>query len=153
MTLSDFSFRLHGEDKLALVVDANVLFAALIRSGKSEELLCRKDVAACAPEFLIDELESHLQTILDKTNRPVEEFTPVLSTFKRRVKLFKSSEFEAFKPAALAALEDKADAPYLALALFLRAPIWSNDKQLKKQALAEVFSTAELLALLGEPQV
>ncbi len=153
MALSRFDFRLHGEGKLELVVDANVLFSALIRQGKSEELLCRTDIIACAPEFLLDELESHLQTILAKTDRGAEEFSIVLSVLKRRVNFVKAKEFEAFKPAALAALNDADDAPYLALALFLGAPVWSNDKQMKKQSLVNVFSTAELLELLGETQV
>lgn len=40
------------------------------------------------------------------------------------------------------------DVPYLALALFLDIPIWSNDGDFKEQSLVKVYTTTELLQTL-----
>jgi predicted nucleic acid-binding protein len=42
------------------------------------------------------------------------------------------------------------DAPYLALALTLNVPIWSNDKGIKDQDKVKVFSTFEIVSLLAK---
>ena len=58
--------------------------------------------------------------------------------------------YGGFLKDALKTVPDPDDAPYIALALALRAPIWSNDAGLKKQSLVAVFSTKELVELLPE---
>ena len=40
------------------------------------------------------------------------------------------------------------DAPYLALSLTLKIPIWSNDSAFKRQSLATVYTTPELIKIL-----
>jgi predicted nucleic acid-binding protein len=40
------------------------------------------------------------------------------------------------------------DAPYLALSLALKIPIWSNDSAFKRQSLVKVYTTSELIKLL-----
>lgn len=44
---------------------------------------------------------------------------------------------------------DAKDAPYFALAMRLKCPIWSNDKDLKKQNSVEIYSTDDLVRMLG----
>jgi predicted nucleic acid-binding protein len=44
---------------------------------------------------------------------------------------------------------DPDDSPFLALAMMLNAPIWSNDSHFKKQKAAPIFTTKEILPLLG----
>ena len=44
---------------------------------------------------------------------------------------------------------DPADAPYLALALHLNLPLWSNDSALKKQNATPVYTTQEMVGFLG----
>lgn len=46
--------------------------------------------------------------------------------------------------------ENKKDMPYIALCLFLNAPLWSNDADLKeKQKLVKVLSFSEISDLAG----
>lgn len=52
-----------------LIVDANILFAALIKDGGTSSIMFRNDLDLFAPEFLLEELTKHEQTILDKTHR------------------------------------------------------------------------------------
>jgi predicted nucleic acid-binding protein len=44
---------------------------------------------------------------------------------------------------------DREDAIFLAAALALHCPIWSNDKQLKGQDGVVVYSTAEVIGILS----
>ncbi|MFO8052177.1 MAG: PIN domain-containing protein [Thermoplasmatota archaeon] len=57
-----------------LVVDANVLFAALIKDNKTAELLFKDIFHLYAPEFLLEEFEKHEDEIIDKSKRPRKEF-------------------------------------------------------------------------------
>jgi len=41
------------------------------------------------------------------------------------------------------------DAPYLALALWKRIPLWSNDKGMKLQSRVKVFTTSQLIAAMA----
>lgn len=57
--------------------------------------------------------------------------------------------FENFLVKANKRTPDPDDAEYLALALRFSYPLWSNDKELKKQLKIKVFSTSDLLKLPG----
>jgi len=43
---------------------------------------------------------------------------------------------------------DEKDTPFLALAMQLNCPIWSNDKHFKEQQVAEVYTTSEIIDLI-----
>lgn len=132
-----------------LVVDANILFSALIVSGKTEELFFEEDLHLFAPEFLFEELDKYRQLILDKTGRTQEEFEELLTILKKKIKIIPNEETDKFIQLARDICPDKNDADYFALAMKLRCPLWSNDKKLKKQKLIVVYSTEELVELFG----
>ena len=54
---------------MKLVVDANVLFAALIKEGSTAELLISDKLQLFAPEFLFTEFSKYEELILKKTHR------------------------------------------------------------------------------------
>jgi len=64
------------------------------------------------------------------------------------VKLVPLKEFEDFVEKVKELSSDTDDLQYLALALNL--PLWSNDKELKRQSAVKVLSTKELIKILGE---
>lgn len=132
-----------------LVVDANILFSALIISGKTEELFFEEDLHLFAPEFLFEELGKYYQLILDKTGRTQEELEELLTILKKKIKVIPNEETDKFIRLAREICPDKNDADYFALAMKLRCPIWSNDKNLKKQKLIVVYSTQELVEMFG----
>ena len=49
-----------------LIVDANILFAALIKQGKTDELLFVDHLHLFAPEFILIEFEKYKKEILQK---------------------------------------------------------------------------------------
>lgn len=132
-----------------LVVDANVLFSAIIISGKTEELMFEPVLHLYTPEFIFEEFQKYKNVILKKTYRTENEFNKLIDIFKRRIKTISNEEIEKFLPKANKICSDKKDVDYFAVALALKCPVWSNDKELKKQKEILVYSTSELLKIFN----
>ena len=131
-----------------LVVDANVLFAALIKDNKTAELLFKDIFHLYAPEFLLEEFIKHKEEIIDKSERPREDFGRFMNVLKRRISFYPYNDFKQYKERALKICFDPDDAEYVALALSIKAGIWSNDKALKSIVGVDVYSTGDLIRLI-----
>lgn len=131
-----------------LVVDANILFAALIKANVTSELLFKNSLHLYAPEFIFTEFEKYRKVIKEKTERTDEEFDRLLQTFERRISLIPMEEITPFIEKAKRISPDVKDVPYVALALKMNISIWSNDKKLKeKQDVVTVYSTDEIIKI------
>lgn len=133
---------------MLLVVDANVLFSAIITGAKTSDLMFSGWLQLIAPEFLFAELEEHRGEILAKSSLAKDDFEKFTSLLKRRIDVIPRREFEKFLPDAKVFSPDPDDAEYLALALQFGAAIWSDDKELKRQTKVKVLSTKELIEFL-----
>ncbi|MBM4250036.1 MAG: hypothetical protein FJ149_11555 [Euryarchaeota archaeon] len=131
-----------------LVIDANVIFASLIKDGLTAELLFVEELHLCAPEYLLDEMDKYRDLLQRKTERTDEEFKEFLRVMKRRISFIPKEELEGWLQEAKRTSPDRDDAPYLALAIKKGIGIWSNDGLLKGQSMVPVYSTGELLAML-----
>jgi predicted nucleic acid-binding protein len=67
-----------------------------------------------------------------------------------KLSLVPSDDIESFRERAITMMLDidPDDAPFLALAMMLDSPIWSNDGHFKRQKAVKVFTTKEILSLL-----
>jgi predicted nucleic acid-binding protein len=132
-----------------LVVDANILFASLIKDSLTAELLVSDKLNLYAPEFLFDEFIKYEQYILEKTNRSKGDFEYFLNILREEIEIIPQNiitplieEAEKFSP-------DPKDTVYLACALAIDSKIWSNDKKLKDyQKKIEVITTVELIQIV-----
>lgn len=128
-----------------LVLDANILFAALIKDDFTSELIFSDKLCLFAPDFLISEFYSYEQLILVKTNRKPQDFAEVMDRLEKRIVLIPREELQPFIDEAKHISPDVKDVPYVAAALKLKIPIWSNDAALKqKQDAVKVYSTEEI---------
>ena len=130
-----------------LVVDANVIFSALIKDNFSYYLLFSGRFHLFTPEYIFTELEKHKEEILDKTERKTEEFFRLLDVLKRRITIVPLEELTEYVDRAEKISPDSGDMAYFALALKFNCPIWSNDKKLKQQDKIKVYPTHELVKL------
>ena len=131
---------------MKLVIDAIVLFAALIKEGSTAELLISDKLQLFAPEFLFTEFVKYKEIILKKTHRSLEEFDQFFDILKEQITVIPKNEIIPFMDKAEKISPDPKDIMYLALAFALKAYLWSNDKKLKKdQNVITVFSTEELI--------
>ena len=129
-----------------LVIDSNILFAALLKESGTSEILFKHKLYA--PEFIFEEFRKYRDYLKGKTKRTDEGFNELFDLFERNVILMPKEEIEPFIEKAKKISPDEKDVVYLALALKLRCGLWSNDKNLKeKQNVIQVYSTEELIGI------
>jgi predicted nucleic acid-binding protein len=129
---------------MKFIVDANILFSALIKDSITAELLFHKDFRLYTAEFLIDEFLKHRSLILEKTLRTEAGFVGIMYALKDIITVIPEEDYSAIIKEAEKISPDKEDTMYFALALKLKCPIWSNDKKLKEQKLVKVYTTEEI---------
>ncbi len=103
-----------------------------------------------APEFITSELDEHKEECMKKSGLTKQEFKARRAYVGAKISFISVGAYKKFLKKAVKAVDDRDDAPYIALALALKKPIWSNDPDLKKQALVDVFTTKELIEILPE---
>ena len=130
---------------MIIVVDANILFSAIIKEGKTAELLFSDKLELILPEFIFSEFNKYKDEILKKTHRSLEDFTKFLLILEDKIEVIPSSELKHFLKQANSLSPESKDIQYFAAALKYNCGIWSNDKLLKKQSKVKIYPTSELL--------
>ncbi len=135
---------------MEVVIDANILFAALIRDSHTRHLIRDNNLQLYSPDYLLREIEKYMKVITAKSEMSEEKVKEFLELFitQTGIKIISSEVFDHHIDHSLEISPDPKDAPYLALCLHRKCPLWSNDKQLKKQEFVQVFNTEELTAQL-----
>jgi predicted nucleic acid-binding protein len=136
---------------MELVVDANVPVAAFLRAGTTRELLLDGRLALHAPEWSLIEAERvltapRLRRRLGGVSQA--EVRLLLAWIGARIRLLPVAAYHARLGDAERVAPDLTDAPYLAVALHLGVPLWSNDSALKTQTAVLVYTTQELIEVL-----
>jgi len=132
---------------MKLVVDANILFSALIKEGITAELISKPSLELFTPDFILKEIIKHSEIISSKTQRTRGEIDKVLDDLLSVITIVKVREVEDRVNDAKEISPDQNDFMYFALALKLNCPLWSNDKLLKNQDRVKVYSTSDLIKI------
>jgi predicted nucleic acid-binding protein len=111
---------------MQLVVDANILFSALITDGFTAELLFEEELKLYTAEFIIEEFLKYKDEILKKSKRSPESFSSFMHALQEIITVIPQEEYETHIQEAKEISPDKRDAAYFALALKLRCAIWSK---------------------------
>ncbi|MBY9016935.1 MAG: hypothetical protein KGD68_14695 [Candidatus Lokiarchaeota archaeon] len=131
---------------MKLVIDANILFASLIKDNLTAELLLSDKLNLYAPEFLFDEFIKYEEFILERTNRSKKDFEHYLNILREKIEIIPLNIIRPFIEEAEKFSPDPKDTVYLACALVIDSKLWSNDKKLKEdQKEIEVITTEELI--------
>ena len=131
-----------------LVVDANEIFAALIKESKAYELIFDERLHLFSTEFFFTEFEEHSKEIREKTGKTEEELNNLLDVLIKRIALVPMEELLPYLDEAEKISPDPEDVAYIALALKLKCAIWSQDRKLKeKQSKVQVYSTEDLVKM------
>jgi predicted nucleic acid-binding protein len=133
---------------MILIVDANILFAALIKNSLTAELMFNADFQLYTCEFIIDEFFKYEKEIMKKTHRTKEEFITIMHQLKDIITVIPKEEYSKLMIEAEKFSPDPKDTLYFALALKLNASIWSNDDRLKKQDKVVIHKTSDLMKLV-----
>ncbi len=142
---------------MRLVVDANVLLSGIVRDSVTRSLLLDSRLELFAPAHLLKEVERHVlqdEEIQRKTKLGSEELGAIYAHLLKSIKTIHASlrerkEYEKNLAVALKLATHPEDAPYLAAALTLDCPVWSNDAGLSRQQKVPVITTAKLVETMG----
>lgn len=131
-----------------LVVDANIIIAAMVRDSVARRLLLTLPFKFYCTDFVFEEINKHLALICRKNSLSIEEnerFLKILSKYVKTVgyKLYCERLSEAEK--IIGSIDEK-DTLYIALAISLNADgIWTEDRHFLKQDKIKVWKTGDLL--------
>lgn len=137
---------------MKLVIDANIVVAALIKEGKVREIIASRKFELVSPDFVLDEIKKYEGYICEKSGLGKDEFELLMALiFQNRI-IASSQEYEAHKEIAKKLIEkDVKDVPYVACYLALKCDkIWTNDYDYKGKKEIKTISTAELNEMLRE---
>lgn len=137
---------------MKLVIDASVLFATIISKGKELhgkvlDIFFHEELELFAPSRLFLELAEHKQRIMTDSGFSDAEFDAFVAVLALRIRLVSETGLEKYLPKAGKLSPDPDDVSYLAAALSLKCPVWSDDPHFKKQSDVKVYSTRELSKL------
>lgn len=130
-----------------IVIDANVLFSALIKDSLTRRLILEYDSQFLFPEYIFTEFEKHKDELLHKMRMTPNEAETLLQIILRKVVIIPNAHLKAFRDKALAIAEpiDVNDVIFIACALaYPNSILWSNDKKLKQQHEVTVLNTQEM---------
>ena len=129
------------------MADANIIFSALIKKGLTSEILFDNTFEFYSSDYLFQELREHENILLKKTERNRKEFNNLILLLKNVIWVINKKDYQAFFELAKKHCPNTDDIPYLALAIKLNCPIWSNDKRLASQNKVKIFATAAILEI------
>ena len=105
------------------------------------------------PEDGLREIEFYKSYILSKREKSQQRWSFdyalsfILDAVNIPSELYSSRIAEAYK--IMKEIDEK-DVPFLALALALNSPIWSNDKHFSQQKIVRVYKTNEIMELMRD---
>ena len=118
-----------------MVLDTNKALSSLVRNGVVRRLILHPAIELYAPEYLIEEIDEHKSDVLKKV--PEEFFHLMMDELKRKLIVVKAEELASYRDEAVRIAQefDIDDWPFVAVALRLGIPIWTNDKALIRHSL------------------
>lgn len=135
------------------VVDANVLFAALLRDSTTRHLLLYGDLELHTPDHIWDEFERNRQHLLEKSRATEPAFDLLVESLDARLADIAPQVIEPHLDDALEAIGEshELDAPYVAAAVAIDGSLWTHDKRLQDRAPVPVLTTSDVVDAHGLP--
>ena len=131
---------------MELIVDASVLFAAIIGKGKTYDLFFEDRLKLVATSYLIEEFDKNTKVISDICGTSESEVVEVFDILKERIEILPIVNFsEEIQSQAEKLSPHSKDSPYFALALLLGSSIWTREKGFAKQDEIRIYFTSELV--------
>ncbi len=135
---------------MEIVLDTNILISSLLRNGLTRDIISVSPFKMYTVEYARFEIEKHKDELLSKSKLDEKSFDYLNEFIFGKINFIASEDLAPFKNRAIEVMHeiDIDDAPFLALAMSLNCPIWSNDGHFKRQDVIRAFTTKELMSLL-----
>ena len=135
---------------MKLIIDTNILYSYFWRNTITKRLIIQEDFELYAPEFALEEIKKYKADIIKKTKITEDEFKVSKFDLAISIKFIPIEDYKKYLKQALEISPDPNDIDFLALAMKLNLPLWSNDLKLKKQNKVQILNTKEILTLLDK---
>ena len=136
---------------MRLVLDTNILIAALIKDSLTREILLSPGFEFLLPEYALEEIAGHREKIARRSRLKHEEIDLLLSVLLESVSVVPQERITPHVKAAEALIGaiDPDDVPFVALALAeSNDGVWSNDRAFERLPGIKLWRTADLKAHL-----
>lgn len=136
-----------------LIIDTNILLAALIKDSTVREIILMPFFEFSLPEFAIVELKKHLSLISQRSSLTKNEIDILLGILLENITIVSKSQIAPYIPKAKEAIGrvDMNDVPFVALAYAIENDgIWTQDKDFDVLKDIKVWKTKDILRYLRE---
>lgn len=141
---------------MRLVIDTNILITAFWKSAVFYEIIKVANPQLISPAFAIEEIISHKEEICKKARINNEEFENTLRNLHKLCTVVPLIEYASQLPAAALLFEKNHpqyhelldDIDFLALALHVNTPLWTNDRLLALQTKVDILTTKQMILLI-----
>ena|SRR3989344_4591830 len=130
-----------------IVADTNIIIAAILHDGDTRKIFCSTQVHFFAPERIIIKIKINETELLQKKNQSKAAFDEKYQLIFNQLTIIPHQQYESYQLVTQNCLPraHQDDWPFIALALHLNCPLWSNDLALKQQKVVPVYTTKELI--------
>lgn len=138
---------------MKLVIDTNVIISALLKKSVTREILLFPSLEFVLPEYALEEIEAHKESISRRSGLSIEEIDVILSILLENITIVPAAEIKPFlaKADKIIGHIDPFDIPFVALSLSVENDgIWSNDKHFENLKGIKVWKTADLCDVIGK---
>ena len=132
---------------MKLVVDTNIIIAALIKDSACRHLLTHLNAELISIRFSGKEVQKYKKRIVKKTGMSDDDFDVLVEKLFEKITMLNDQLVELYMQQARKIMEkiDRGDTPFIAAALATKADIWSDDMHFEKQTRIKVWKTKDLI--------
>ncbi|MBI1969425.1 hypothetical protein HYS48_01910 [Candidatus Woesearchaeota archaeon] len=135
---------------MKLVLDTNILFS-FFRENPVRFVIVNSslmELTLFTPAYALEELWNNKRELGRYSHLAEKELKFILIQLHSFIAVKPISFFNEYKKEAMRISPDQKDSPFFALALKLKAALWSNEPRLRRQSAVKVLSTQEVLKIL-----
>lgn len=135
---------------MILVIDANIVIAALIKNSKAREIIVDGRFRFVAPDFIKDEIYKHSSYVMQKAHLNHYELDILIALIFETINIIPRSDYNSEMAKARKIMqEDLKDAQYAACYFALKCDgIWTNDSHFSDKPGLNTVKTDYLLKLM-----
>jgi predicted nucleic acid-binding protein len=136
---------------MIIVIDSNIVFAALLKDSITRRILVNPLLRFYAPDAMLTEIHKHKNMLVSKSGLSGSDFELLLQLITEKIEVIGKESYKTYLKDAKKLLGDEhlGDVPFLALAMAVENDgIWSEDKDFEKQNLVKVWKTTDIAKYL-----
>ncbi|MBS3128740.1 PIN domain-containing protein [Candidatus Woesearchaeota archaeon] len=134
---------------MKLVVDSNIIIAALIKDSVTRKLLTHLDAELFTIKITEQEIKKYKEELCKKAGIDEQTFSLITEKIYDKMIILDDNLISTKIQEAKKIMDhiDAKDTPFIAAALAIKAAIWSDDKHFQKQNKVKIYKTNELISL------